>query len=343
MANFNSPFYDRAFVQIKPNLRTITNTAGTWSNATAQAIRIMQGSLQMSPAEPLTPAQWIHGTRSQLPKIKGRKSATLNMNIPVVPSGTPGTAPDMDPILQSIFGGAPTIAAGSSVTYNIYDQTNILLDVFQFSHGTPTTGNRYAIGFIPQRISVTFNGNLLECQISGVCVTVVQNEEFPYVDATAKGGLTTFPVEPVAFSLTGSLIPGFGGTLTLDGNVISDMCDSFSVELNTGFNFKGDFVDDAYPGLVTRGLRVASVDIGMVNNDSAVLADLKQKARTGAVINGNFALGTTAGYIVTAAFGGLQLLPSTLADQQEYVSCSFGRSEASVTPGLSNEFSLAFS
>lgn len=340
---YNSPFYGRAFCQIKPNLRTILNNSGTWNNATAQAIRIMQGSLQMAPTEPLTKAQWIHGTRSQLQAIKGRKGGTVSMDIPVVPSGTPGTAPDMDPILQAIFGGAPTIVAGTSVTYNIFDQTNILLDLFEFAHNTPTTGNRYALGFIPQRISVTFNGNILECKISGLSVTVVQNEEFTYVDAIAKGGLSAFPLEPTSFSLTGAIIPGFGGSLTLDGQTITDLCDMFDVEFDTGYNFKGDFVDDAYPAMVTRGLRVARVNVRMVNTDSSAIADLKQKGRTGAPITGSFLLGSTPGYQVGVGFGGLQVLPSTLADQNEYVTCSFGQSEASVTPGLANEFNMSFS
>lgn len=338
----NSPFYERVFIQSKSVLRTANNNGGTWSNTAAQLVRVMGGSLQMSPAEPLVNAQWKHGSRSQLQKIKGRKAGTWSMNIPVVPSGTPGTKPDMDILLQAIFGGAPVVQAGVSCTYNIFDQGQVLFDIFDFNHGVTGIGNRYALGCIVTGMTLTLNGDILEIQLNGQCVTVVQDVEFSVVDAIAKGGLTTFPAEPSTFSTIGSIIPGFGGNISLDGANTPQMCDSFQVQFTPGYGFKGNFIDDAYPAQVLMGQRTVSINVSMQNSNSAVLNNLKQKARTGTPVDGLVTLGSTSGLIVSAGFTGIQLQPATLNEQADYIECTFGQSDGSALPGASSEFYLSF-
>ena len=343
MPTVNSPFYERVFIQAKSVLRTTNNNGGTWSNTGAQLLRVMAGSLQMSPAEPLVPVQWKHGTRSQLAKIKGRKSGSWSMNIPVVPSGSAGTVPDMDVLLQAIFGGPPSVSAGVGCTYNVSDQGQVLFDIFDFNHGDTNIGNRYALGCVVTGVTLTLNGDILEIQVSGICVTVVQDVEFTVIDAIAKGGLTSFPSEPPTFSTIGSIIPGFGGGISLDGANTPQMCDSFQVQFNPGYGLKGNFIDDAYPAQVLKGQRTVSINVGMQNNDSAVLNNLKQKARSGTPVNGSVTLGSTSGLIVTAGFTGIQLQPSSLNEQADYIECQFGASEGSVQPGAAGEFSLSFS
>jgi len=343
MALIQSPYYEKLFCQLASSPRTIPNSGGTWTASGAQLLRAMSGSVSMNPNEAWISAQWKHGSRSALPQIKGRKNGAWSMNIPLALSGTPGTPPDCDPLLQAIFGGAPTITAGVSVAYNIYDQGALPFSIFDFIHGFGTTASKYAMGCLPQTIGLTFNGNLLEIQARGTAVAVVQTEEFPYVDAIAKGGLTTFPAEPGSFSLIGQLVTGFGGTLTLDGQQIKNMCDGFSVEFDTGLDYKGDFIDDAYPAQIIKNLRSVSVNISMLNTDDPALINLKAKARTGATINGSFVLGNVSGYTVTASFNGLQLNPAQMSEQGAYFNCSFGQARGTVAPGLSNEFALSFS
>lgn len=345
--NYQSPYAERVFIQAQPNLTTVQNNGGGWNSAGASFIRVMDDSLHIKPEEPLVSTNWKHGTASQLQKIKGRKSASWSLNAPLVPSGTQAVPPDTDTLLQSIFGGAGALATGTAFgnawEYQVHDQASIPVTLLGFQHGQPATGNRYAVGCVPQKLTIDLNGNILGLNTSGVAVSAVENETFSVVDQVAQGGLTSYPGEPGSYSANGSLINAFGGSLYINGVQYSNMCDSFSVEYDTGFTLKGNYVDSAYPLSVIYGRRSAKCSIGFVNNDSTALATLKQLGRTSAPVTVAFYLGTIPGQRVYFILKGVQFTADDMTDQGAgYIAILFSNAESSATPGTSDDFRIGF-
>lgn len=345
--NYQSPYAERVFIQAQPSLNTVQNNGGGWNSAGASFIRVMDDSLHIKPEEPLVSTNWKHGTASQLQKIKGRRSASWSLNAPIVPSGTQAVPPDMDQLLQCVFGGAGSLATGTAFgnawQYSIYDQKSIPFTLLGFQHNTPATGNRYAVGCVPQKLTIDLNGNILGLATTGVAVSAVENETFSVLDAVAQGSLTTFPSEPGSYSANGSLINAFGGTLYINGVQYSSMCDSFSVEFDTGFTLKGNYVDSAYPLSVVYGRRTASVSIGFVNNDSSALSTLKQSGRTSTPVQVAFYLGSIPGQRMYFLINGVQFTADDMTDQGSgYISIQFSNANSSVSPGTATDLVVGF-
>jgi hypothetical protein len=344
---YTSPFGERVFVQLQPDLLSILNSGGTWNPSGAQYVRISNDSLKIQPDEPKIAPNIKHGSASQLARISGRKSATWSLNAPLAPSGTQAVPPDIDPMLQSIFGKAGALATGTlfgnAWIYTIADRVAKPMTILGFQHGQSTFGNRYILGAIPTGFSVDFNGNILGASIRGVGVAAVENESFGFLPENLPyGGLSGFPPEPNSFTINGNLINAFSGTLFINGVPISNQCDSFSFEFETGQGLKGDFIDNVYPGAPIFTGRSANVSMGFANNDSAILATLKKNARTNALNTVAFYLGSVPGYRMFIQVNGVQLIPASLSDSQGYVSCSFGNSASSVSAGSADDFYMGF-
>lgn len=338
--NYTSPFGERVFIQSQSDI--FTAAVG------GQYVRITENSLHMTPEEPKVPVNLKHGTASQLARIFGRKSGSWSLNMPVIPSGTAAVPPDSDLMWQSIFGGAGSLVTGTRFgnawAYQISDRTNVPLTIWGFQHNVPATGNRYALGCIPTRVAIDFNGNILAANINGVSVAVVDNEEFNTLpDTIPKGGLGAFPSEPGSFTANGGEINGFGGSLYINNQLFSNQCDSMVLEFNTGQALKGDFVDSAYPAAVIYGSRSASITLGFANNDSTQLASLKSWARNNTPVTVEFDLGSVAGSRFYFVMNGVQINPLTLSDANGYVSAQANPSFSSVSPGQANDLIVGFS
>ena len=104
MPLFNTPHNERYFAQVQSAFGIINNTSNVWAPAGAQLLRVNDGSTSITAVVPITPQDWKTGTRSSLPGIIGRRSASWSLNnVLIVPSGTAGTAPDIDALLQALF------------------------------------------------------------------------------------------------------------------------------------------------------------------------------------------------------------------------------------------------
>lgn len=337
--NYTSPFGERVFINSQSDL--FTAAVG------GQYVRITENSLHMTPEEPKVPTNLKHGTASQLARIFGRKSGSWSFNAPIIPNGAQAVAPDSDLLWQSIFGGPGSVVTGTRFgnawAYQISDRTNVPLSIWGFQHGVPATGNRLALGCVPTRVAIDFNGNILSANVNGVSLAVVDNESFNTLpDTIAKGGLGAFPSEPGSFTANGSPINAFGGSLWINGQQFSNQCDSMVLEINTGQALKGDFVDSAYPAAVIYGSRSASISLGFANNDSTQLASLKSWARNNTPVTVEFYLGSVAGSRFYFVMNGVQINPLTLADAQGYISAQATPSFSSVSPGQANDVVVGF-
>lgn len=107
------------FFQNETSYGVIPNTAGTATLAGTNACEAIQFKINRVTDEIVRKDKT--GSRTARAGVAGRKIANFSMNMSLVTSGTPGTAPDCDPPLRSLFGAAPTAKTG---TVSITGATN---------------------------------------------------------------------------------------------------------------------------------------------------------------------------------------------------------------------------
>lgn len=134
MANYSFSRLERAYLQYQPTFGTIPNTSGTASVTNSNACRFMRMELQNEVALLERPDKT--GTRSQEGMTSGRKVGRWSIEMSLAANGTPGTAPDCDPILAATFGQTAAVGVGS---FAIASSTNATPTVVTCAaHGIPT-------------------------------------------------------------------------------------------------------------------------------------------------------------------------------------------------------------
>lgn len=339
MAVLASPRYRRVFAQLQTgSLRQVNNSSGTWTSTGAKFIRVPANAIDFTANVPITPVPWLTGTRSMQPGIRGRKNGSVSLrNVPLIPSGAAGTAPDIDPILQNTFGAAPTIVASTSVAYNFADAGFLPLTLLDFMHSQTTLTSRLAWGCFCSGFEITLNGDVLTCSFSFVAGYVLDSTTFSAEDTTGKAALTAWPTEPSSPTYNGSIIPGFGAVATLDSNSMETQIRSLTIRGTTGVQLVGDILADGYPAISVGGARTMGISLGVVDDDSTSLNNLKQKAKanTAPTINASITVGTTAGSKVKFDINAMQLISPAMADEENLVMANFPESAAHAT-GIGN-------
>ena len=328
---FTSPRFERVTVGPQASWGTVPNAGGTWTNTGAKLIRSGVNGCKLKAIRPLTPVPWKTGTRSTQPGIIGRSSASWSLsNLPVILSGTAGTVPDMDVILQSLFGQAPVTSG--SCAYTFIDTAFVPFVLARFQHGLVNLTNQFAHGCLVEEATFTLNGNVFEGSFSGPASWVLDSENFAAgEDTVSKAGLTTFPVELVTPTTTGNIQVGFTGTATFDSNgmdVTSAPLISCSVRIRTGNMLVQDAFGYSYPMMAMGGERGVTVSCSFMDTDQTPLANLKQKAKSKSGINLTLVVGTAAGYIATFTIKNAQLNIPDYADDNARVTAGFGESPA---------------
>lgn len=318
MAILASPRYRRIYLDAQTGgFGTVNNSSGTWTNTNAVYLPAMENAVRLTPNMPRTPVPILTGTRSYRSSILGRKTALWELNnIPIIPSGAAGTAPQTDLLWQNIFGQAGTVVASTSVAYSFLDSGFIPLTIFDFMHGVSTLMQRLAWGCFCTEFTITFNGNIFEGSFRGFGGYRLDSTNFTNEDTTSKAGLTTYPVEPVAsVSVLGSVIPGFYATATFDSQDVSAKVRSLQIRGTTGYRMIADVVSSAYGVAVVGGPRQISCTLGLVLDDSSQITDLEQKAKQNSTITASVLIGQTAGAKVQFDLQGLQLVPADQVDE----------------------------
>jgi hypothetical protein len=351
MPNFQSPMARRIFIQAQPTLTTLLNTLGVWNPAGAQYIPVENNALTLSPNESRVPLDFVHGSPSPLGSIQGRKRGEWGLTVPIFPNGTAGVPPDTDLLFQSLFGGVGVSVPGSGIGnawfYSFVDFANVPLTILAFNIGSNNTASSYAVGAIVQRATFTINTDILAMALSGESVAVAEIDTFPILDPEAQAGLTQFPTAPSSFVSNGVATHGYGGffycTIGASSFPIPLQGTNLTFQVNTGVSLYGDFVDTFYPGAVLYGPRSVTVSLSFLNNDSSVLVALKQAARRNTPINIAYQLlGNPAGQRFHIGANNVQLIPASLRDNNNSVTCDFGSSLAAGSAGVSNDFTIGF-
>lgn len=310
MSNFNSPRYQRWFVQQQAALLAFNNSAGTWTNTGAQTIRVDAGSVTVTRNAPYSRLPVLTGTKSEVAGVRGRKLAAWDIRgLPLIPSGVAGTIPDIDIILQGIFGQPATIVAATSATYSFLDSGYLPFSLFGWVHGFTSLTSRALWGCFVSRMTINFNGLFLTADLSGFAGYEIDSTGFSIFDTQAKAGLTTYPIEPVSPTTNGQPIAGFGAgyNCTLDSQDLSLKTRVASITIETGFTPVADVLGSPYMIASVGDARRVSINVTALDDDTAALNDLKVKADTdNTTITASILSGNVAGSKMTCTLNAIQ-------------------------------------
>lgn len=351
MPNVNSPRYQQWFTQMQTTLLAFNNSTGTWTNTSAQLQRVDENSVSIDRNAPYSRFPVLTGTKSEVAGIRGRKlSAWSIRGMPVIPSGSAGTVPDMDHFLRNIFGQTATISAGVSATYSFSDAGYLPFSLFGFVKGFATLTNRAIWACFVSRATFNFNGPFMTVDLDGFSGYDIDSTGFSVFDSQAKAGLTTFPSIPSSPTITGQPIQGFGNgyTLAIHSQNFELLARALSITIETGFAPIANVYGSAYLVNVVGGARRITIALGdLLDDDSAALNDLKTQAdtdTTGATTcNAVVVAGNVAGSKVTFNVNNIQAEAFQLRDNGPAVAVEIPASAAHAsTVGTVDDFTMVF-
>lgn len=171
MPNYSFSRLERAYLQQQPTFGTIPNSAGTASVGNSNACRFIRMELQNEVALLERPDKT--GTRSMEGMTGGRKMGRWSIEMSLTANGTPGTAPDCDPIFTAIFGQTAAVGSGTTSITSSTDATPIVVtcsgshgitsgafEVVSLSgHTTNTNANGVWLAYAPSVSTLTLVGS----------------------------------------------------------------------------------------------------------------------------------------------------------------------------------------
>lgn len=275
---------------------------------------------------------------------KGRKAATWSMKCAARGNGAAGTAPDVGPFFQALFGQAPTIVASTSVTYTLADLSPSL-SIYSFRKPSTVT-QQVALGAVVDTFQTTFGPDTAYWEFGGTALWGLSTDEFSTADTTAKGGLSSFPSQPSSPVTNGSMIVGFLGSITIDGVTYTTSANggvrSASLSYKANRDIPNDIIGSGYGSSPAQDRRDITGTIDLYDDDSSALSALKVKAINATSINMVFVMGNVAGNIMTVNLNNCQLTPATYDDGQRKYAAKFNFKAHASGLGTLDSITIAF-
>lgn len=328
MATYNSQ-YEVVFVQVESTYGTIPNSSGTGTVANADAVAVMGsgGCVLSLNANRITP-NIKRTSLSARQSVKGRSSGTVTMRVPMAGSGSAGTAPDCNELLQAAFGKAPTVNAGVSVVYGLEDASPSLTVYRYRASGVCEIAAGWVIEsvrFIP--------GDESTIEFSGPCKQIIYSTHFSSYTTAEKCGLTSIPTQPASPVYNGDAVSAQFGTATIDGSTYTPRSISFDFGMGRSV-VQNSLFSGSMPTTPGQGVRNIGVTFSLDDSDVAALTTLKSKILAGTAFDVTIAVGATAGNIWTFFLNDLQGGAPTLDDGDLVWGLSFtGRATDNTTAG----------
>jgi hypothetical protein len=275
------------------------------------------------------------GSRSQTPGTAGRKFANWSCTLGMAGSGTAGTPPKSDPFLRAVFGKAPT---GSVYTF---DDAIPSISIWSFRQPAGLS-QRVCHGAVATRGIFRLGEDAASMDFSGTGQWVLQSDQFAVagVDATQKGGLVSFPVEPTPVATDAGLTIGFTGSVTADGNVMANIRTA-QVEINTLNEVVRDTFGSFYPDDVQGGERTVNLTFSVYDKNDTGTERLREVANSKTPVDITLVVGLVAGNIWTFALKNVQLAAENLNEPNlRYASDYSGSRAYSTTLTALDEMSL---
>lgn len=317
----------RIFLLPETTFGICPNSSGTPSFAGADCALIVKASFK--PNVDLLVPQSKTGTRSVDKGTGGRRSAKWSIEVELRTAGTAGTVPDIDVLWQCAFGNTPAIVASTSVTYNLTDNIKSF-SVLNWRQPA-AMAQQIAIGCVVTEVTITLGENIARAVFSGDALWVMDSVTFSTLDTTGKGGVVTFPAaEPSSPTTTGSIIAGFTGSASLDGNTLANIRNA-TIKLSTGNVIPLDKFGSYYGGDPEGDVRTTSLSFSTYDDDATAQDNLYTKALSKAAINSIIQVGAVAGHIYTFNVKGVQLATPDFTEGARKWEANFSESRASGT------------
>jgi hypothetical protein len=167
MAQYSFSRLERAYLQQQPAFGIIPNTSGTATVGNANACRFIRMELQNEVA--LLERADKTGTRSMEGMVGGRRMGRWSIEMSLVGNGTPGVAPDADPLLYAIFGQTAAVGVGSTAVTSSTDATPIVVSCG--AHGIPS-GSFEVVTVTGHTINTNANGTWYAFAASSTTLTL---------------------------------------------------------------------------------------------------------------------------------------------------------------------------
>ncbi len=205
MPNYSFSRLERCYLQQQPTFGTIPNTSGTASVGNSNACRFMKMTLQNEVALLERPDKT--GTRSMEGMTGGRKIGKWSLEMSTHANGTPGTAPDCDPVLYAAFGQTAAVGSGTQTVTSSTDATPIVVtcggahgvtsgtfEVVAISgHTTNTNVNGVWLAYAPSTSTLTLVGSVGNGNGAGSSGTVSRvKRTYTFVDEIVHFTLWSF-------------------------------------------------------------------------------------------------------------------------------------------------------
>ena len=249
-----------------------------------------------------------NGTLSRQLGIPGVRSATWSARASLAGSSGPGVAGDFGPFLQAAFGKAPTVAAGVSVTYAL-DDLSPSLSIY--SYWKPSTATQdLVIGAVVDRLSIdATGGGDPTIEVSGPGLWRPDTDSFADLDATGKGGLSSFAAEPGAPVTNGNMIDVTAGSATIDGYLIPRGVRSFRLNMGFGRSIPTDVLfGGKYGAEPQQIIRDITFDMNIYDYyGDADWSRIKKKAVLKTPITCTFVFGGVAAHTLAMTLNNVQL------------------------------------
>jgi hypothetical protein len=326
MPNFSLSRNQRIYLQNETVAGTINNTSGAATVTGSNACRFIRCST--SPSVALLKRPDKTGSRTPTAGVAGRKTAAWNVEMSLAANGVAGVVPDCDPILQALFGAAPTINAGTSVVYNLSDAIKAFT---LWNYRTPSTVmQQLAFGCVVNEATFNLGQEVAIWSASGTALWARDSVDWANDPTDGKGGLTagSMPAEPVTPVTNGNMIAGFTGVATFDGNVMANIRSS-TLKVVTGNAIVTDTFGKYFGDTFEGDERGSALSFSIYDDDSAGSTNLYQKAKSKAPIDITLQIGTIAGSRWTFLIKGVQLAVPAMSDGQRRWSADFSDSMAS--------------
>lgn len=318
MASVNSQ-NQSCYLQKETTAATIPNTAGTASVANANACRII--SLTTDQNQALIDRPDKLPTLDFTVGVGGRKNASWSASMSLAGNGAAGVKPDCDPLLEALFGAAGVIVASTSVTYNP-DDTSPTLSIWNFRKPAGAT-QQVAFGASVNQAVIRLGQDVAIIELNGEAYWVLDSNQFATAETAAKGGLTTFPVEPAAPVTNGTMAIGYKGSVTLDGITYATLRTA-TITFNAGREHLKDVYNTDYPDpSPAQDRRDIRIEFSIYDDDSGDLGSLKNKAITNTPVTLVFQVGTVAGNIWTWTLRNVILAAAKYDDSQRKYAVNF--------------------
>ncbi|MCU1326884.1 MAG: hypothetical protein JWN34_2254 [Bryobacterales bacterium] len=318
----------RLYAQLNPTFGTVVNSSGTWTPTTAKLIP--HNSINIKRLVDLIKADWKTGTASNLTGTPGRVSASFSGEVPLMPSGAAGTAPNVDAILANIFNGTATLVASTSATYNFVDGVLNPLTLAHFNEASSSHQQQFLHSGIIQNFTINLGGGgFVNLSFDGVAFACLEKDYFSSDDSTAKGGLTTFPAEPASPALVGNQLGAFTASVSFGGTAVAEFV-SAQLSGSTGRTIRFDGVGRYATGVVQGRRSIGLRSLKFADSDGAGLIAVKNAAATKTAMDVIVTQGTTAGYIMTHTLKSVQFGGDgfSISENGSGVDVDFGEAEA---------------